>query len=460
MLRVGPGSLVLAAWSLAAASAHAHGGPVSVEVVAYHAAAPERMAVGTGYGLATTFDGGASWALTCEGAIGTTGSAHPRIAVTSTGALVAGLFTGSVRSDPSGCNFAPVNDLAGYVTLDVQNVPGDPRGLVALTRQGQSFQLWRSTDDGVSFSLLNADLDPKFAARSVGATSDPDRLYVGGLTSSDGVAALLITDDGGQTFTSVIVPDVATAPNDALFVEAVHPADPNTLVLALYEPPSRVLLSTDGGASYGELFVGTTVLTGLAVARDFTSIVAGSPTLGLWRVPFGGSPVQVSDVPVRCLTWTDDALLVCADEAVTGYAVGRSTDGGETIAPLLELRCLEQPDCDATSQVEHACVSEWPQLVNDLGLEACGASGGGAGVGASDASGGGASHEGGRGGAGGAGGPLRYRSVGGCATHPERDASHERRLLGALLAAASLVIGHRRGGSVERAPQPRSASHS
>lgn len=357
---------------LTAASAHAHGGPASVEVVAHNAAAPGRMAVGTSYGLAATHDGGATWSLTCEGAMGQTGSSHPRVAITSTGALALGLFTGAVRSDATGCSFEDISDMAGYVALDVQNVPREPAGLIALTRHDVSFQVWRSADDGESWSMVADDFGPKFQARSVGATSDPDRFYVGGLTQTDGLASLMITNDGGQSFTSVIVPDVATAPSDGLFVEAVDPNDPDTLVAALYEPPSKVLFSRDGGATWSEVFEGTTVLTGLAVSPAFDEIVTGSPALGLFRIALpDGEPEQISDLPVRCLTWTADALFVCADPAVTGYAVGRSSDRGETVEPLLELRCLQKPACDPSTQVEHACASEWPQLVTDVGIEAC-----------------------------------------------------------------------------------------
>jgi hypothetical protein len=428
---------------LTAEMSFAHGGPASVEVVSFNPLAPQRMAVGTSYGLASTHDAGVTWSLTCEGAIGETGSTHPRIAVTSEGALVAGLFSGAVLSDSAGCAYSTVGDLSGYVTLDVQNVPGDSQALIALTRQSESYHVWRSEDDGSSWSIVGSDFGPKFQAYSVGATSDPNRFYVGGVAAAGGLASMMITNDGGQSFSAVLVPDADAAPNDPLFVEAVDPLDPDTLIAAIYEPPSKVLLSTDGGASWTELFEGWTVLTGLAVSPDFDTIVTGSPAMGLWRVALpAGSPEQVSDLPVRCLTWTDDALLICTDDAVTGYAVGRSTDVGVTVEPLLELRCLQRPSCGPDTQVEHECASEWPSLVQAVGIEVCDPQ-----IGTSSASGTGGQDGGGGMGAGGSGGnAIRYTPVGGCvgcATARRGRTLTDLGSWGALIGLAAL-IGRRR----------------
>jgi hypothetical protein len=379
-MRSGAAAVGGAVW-LAAGVAVAHGGPAAVEVVAHHNLAPLRLAVGTSYGLASSSDGGRTWSLTCEGAIGESGSSHPRVVVTATGALVTGLFTGLVRSDLAGCNFAPGS--LGEVILDMQNAPGDGHQLIALTRNADAFGVWRSEDDGATWSASLGDFGPKFQARSIGASSDPATFYVGGLTSSDGIAALAITHDGGATFTTVVVPDGATAPHDGLFVEAVDPLDPQTVVAAVYEPPSQVLLSHDGGATWAQIFEGTTVLTGLAVSPAFDELVTGSPALGLWRasLPQRGEPTappqKISDLAVRCLTWTPDALWVCTDEATTGFAVGRSVDRGTTVTAALELRCLTQPACEPSAQVSQVCAPEWPQLVAEVGIEQCGASEGG-----------------------------------------------------------------------------------
>lgn len=397
---------------IASPAALAHGGPATVEVVSHNPAAPLRMAVGTSYGLATTADGGVTWSLTCEGAVGVSGTAHPRVAVTSNGGLVAGLFTGTVLSDPSGCEFDGAQDLAGEIALDVQNVPGAPSGLIALTRDGESYRVWRSGDDGASWTVVATEFGPKFKAYSVAASSDPDRFYVGGRSDTDGFATLMSTRDGGQTFAAVGVPDVLSAPDDALFVEAVDPADADRLVAAVYAPPSKVWLSEDGGASWSDVFEGTTALAGLAVNPSFDTIVAGSPAMGLWRVSLvAGAPEQMSDVPVRCLTWTEDALLVCADDAVTGYAVGRSTDAGATIAPLLELRCLLEPDCEADTDVAKACSAEWSTLVDQVGIENCSPDPEPTAAAATTATGGG---QGGSGGTTPETSSIRYTPVGGC----------------------------------------------
>ena len=422
----------LAACLLAPSVGSAHGGPASVEVVAVNRNSPQRMAVGTSYGLAATSDGGATWSLTCEGAIGESGTTHPRIAITADGALLAGVFSGAVASDASGCDYHAINDLAGHIPLDLQNVPGDPHGVIALTRQGAAYLVWRSFDDGESWVVAADDFGPKFVAHSVAATSDPDRFYVGGLTATDGLAALMVTEDGGQTFNAVLVPNADAAPNDPLFVEAVDPADPRRLVAALYEPPSKVLLSTDGGASWSELFEGWTVLAGLAVSPAFDTIVTGSPAMGLWRVVLpSGAPEQVSDVPVRCLTWTDDALLICTDDSATGYAVLSSTDQGATLTPLLELRCLQRPPCESNSQVEAACAAEWSSLVSAVGIEACETEIG-KGAGGSTAAGGGDA-------AGGSAAPLvRYTPVGGCTGCTSSRTPHGPTLLGLGFALAAL----------------------
>jgi len=68
-------------------------------------------------------------------------------------------------------------------------------------------------------------------------------------------------------------------------------------------------------------------------------------------------------LPVDCLTWAYAGLYACADEAIAGFTIGVSTDGGETFTPILHLKDLTPASCASASSAG-SCAAQWCSTAN------------------------------------------------------------------------------------------------
>jgi hypothetical protein len=121
---------------------------------------------------------------------------------------------------------------------------------------------------------------------------------------------------------------------------------------------------------------------------------------------------QVSTLPIRCLAWVDDGLYACVNSLLygDGFIVGRSTDSGSTITPLLTLACVRPLECPDDSRAGFYCPAAFEELGPRIDADTCDGAGGAGGGGEG---GGGASLE-----------PEPPRASGGCAAcviQPTRD---------------------------------------
>jgi photosystem II stability/assembly factor-like uncharacterized protein len=150
-------------------------------------------------------------------------------------------------------------------------VAADPRrpGILYVVPSVQGEGLWRSEDDGASWSVLTRNFDPVSFAVS---PSDPSFLYAG----TFGVAR---SQDGGRTWST----DTQGLPADWVFSMAVDPVDPRTVYAGVYR--RGVFRSQDGGATWASLGPG---LEGLSITallldrRDPKTLYAGTLRDGVW----------------------------------------------------------------------------------------------------------------------------------------------------------------------------------
>lgn len=300
-----------ASWSLSSRGLRA----LSVESLAMDPVLPVLYAQGNGL-LFKSPDGGARWNLL------PLSNGLPGPVVTSPtrrGQVLVGAFSSVLRSTNGGRRWVegeeincaapvslavnPVHDSVIYLGIDFFEVPcgqscrtfksvdagatwtcigtglpggggslveADPRRPgILYAAPGQGEGLWRSEDDGASWSLLTRELDPVSIAVS---PSDPSFLYAG----TSGVAR---SQDGGQTWSS----DTVGLPADWVFSLAVDPTDPRRVYAAVYR--HGVFRSTDGGATWAPLGPG---LEGLAITallldrRDPKTLFAGTLGDGVW----------------------------------------------------------------------------------------------------------------------------------------------------------------------------------
>jgi len=395
------------------------------------------IAVQTTYGFIHTTDHGAHWYWTCEDAASYGGILDPPIAIVEGGALIAGVFDGLVVSSPDACTYAFAGgELAQRFFLDVSTMKQDPSHAIALSSDGKGSNMfdtrvWKTTDAAVSWSQLGAALPTSFLAFTLDAApDDEDLLYVSGFTvlgSDDYQGSLAISTDAGATWT--IKPIAGSGNDSGPYIAAIDPNDHDTLYVRLASLQGKLLVTHDAGDTFTEVFAGQGTLLGFALSPDGGELRFGGDTDGLYRASADDLPASVekmSDLALRCLTWTDAALYACAREAFAGFTVGESFDGGQTFQAIHHLQCLDGPDpaCDASSTIETTCTGPWGAQKQILGTETCASGTGGAG-------------EGGAGGAGGAGSADGPAEEGCACSHAGRSASGEG---GAAMAAIAFAI--------------------
>lgn len=392
----------------AVGTANANGRFPDAQQLVVDAQDPAHIVVQTTYGFIRTSDAGQRWTWTCEDAVGYGGVLDPPIAIVEGGTLISGVFDGLVVSTPDQCNYAFVGGaLESRFTLDVSTIKSDTRHAIALTSDGAGgnmfdTRVWGSADSAATWSQLGTALPSNFIGFTLDAApSDETKLYVSGFTvlsSDDYVGTLAVSEDHGESW---VLKPITDSDNDAgPYIAAIDPNDDSTLYVRLASLEGALLVTHDAGDTWQTVFNGAGTLVGFALSPDGSQIRVGGETDGVWRANTDDLQFeQQSELPVRCLTWTEDALYACAREAFAGFTIGKSLDEGETFEAIHHLQCLAGPDedCPAGSSIAETCEGPWAAQQQILQTESCeqggaggdgaGGQGGGAGGGADGAGG-------------------------------------------------------------------------
>jgi len=360
--------LLAVALSLSAASARANGRYPAASALAFvpggTAAAnghPAVMALRTTFGLVSTIDGGNTWVLTCEPAIGFSTEWDAPLAFTAGGAALMGIPGGLVLAPARYCDFQRPITAPEEAVLDVTVDARGRRVVAAAVSKGIAV----SDDDGVTWRRGWAN--EKFLVSTIDvAPGHPDRIYATGYL--DSTAVLLRSDDGAATFTEVTRELLGGL---AGYIAAVDPADPDLLYLRidLREGGTVLARSVDGGRTLKELVRTTNPMTGVALSDDGRSLWAGSAGAsagdGIFRSTDAGATWQKVNGTITplCLRHRSGRLYLCADDRRDGFAFGFSSDGGEHFQPLLSWKDLTGPEgCPAGSPGRSLCEGDWPLL--------------------------------------------------------------------------------------------------
>jgi hypothetical protein len=180
-------------------------------------------------------------------------------------------------------------------------------------------------------------------------------------------ATLFRSDDGGRTWTSY--PFALLEREWRLYLLAVDPTDPDRILARtqnLYpDGRERVMLSEDGGRTFTEVLRMRQVADA-AWSPDGRTVWVGGPLDGLHRSDDGGRTFAVvqPSYQVRCtLARGRHEIWVCGDDWADGFGIARSTDGGDTFEPLARLRSITGIlDCPAGSRVATVCPAHQAML--------------------------------------------------------------------------------------------------
>ncbi len=328
------------------------------------AGAEARVYLRATFGVLVSRDGGKTFAWLCEQALGFSSTWDPPIAVTRDARLWVALTDG-LRVTRDGCDVADVPALKGELVADLATDARGERVFLITSTPGKPAHVWRSTPGGAgkgeTFERLGKGVSRvRFDTVEV-APSKPARLYLTGVPEGSGPRARFFrSDDGGAT----LIETKPTLPNDGrLFVSAVDARDPDRVfVRQLHDKGSDVLLSTDGGATFRSVLHMAGAMFGFAHADDGVTYWAGSgdPKEGIWRSRDRGEHWEAAaKAGVMCLHADGPRLFACSNPYVPGgYAIGVSTDRGDTMTPLATFDAVTGPvACDGGSK----CAAPWPE---------------------------------------------------------------------------------------------------
>jgi hypothetical protein len=402
-----------------ASAAHANGRYPAAGQIALDPMNEANLLVRATYGIMISTTAGRQWGWVCEPAVGYGNIEDPMMAYTANGTILAGIFEGLSIGVPSGCDwtFAPGGLLNKYVIdLAVDKVDPTKAVLIISNSVGQNdagspiflTQLWQSLDSGKTWAQAGTNLPDDFLGLTVDtAPSNRQRVYLSGRYGPPNyLGALQRSDDLGMTWQMLPIPGADS--QHLPYIGGVDPNDPDVVYVRLNaDPDDSLVVSKDGGKTWTTVFSPTGQLDGFAISPDGATVAIGGPGAvpdggasvvgnGVWTAPSSSLQfTQVSSVGALCLTWGKTGLYACADEFSSKFTAGVSHDDGKTWTPLMHLQGLCGPlACDSSSAVSQQCPAIWPATQSTISAT-CPSADGGTGGGSTMTASAGASSNGG-----------------------------------------------------------------
>lgn len=349
--------------------------------------------VRTTFGLLISHDDGCTFHWVCEKAIGYGGEFDPKYAIATDGTIFATTFTGLRVSRDNGCTWttatssAGVNDPGRIADIWIDAIDISPLGdvWVATAESAKPNDVFRSTDNGVTFTPMGLQ-SPVIWWKSIKvAKSDPQRIYVTGYqVASTAQAHLRRSTDQGQTWTPVPLPaNVQYGATPIVYVTAVDPGNADHLYLTSLgaNPPNgdRVYRSLDAGDTWTEVAATTDPVRDIVIRSNHTALIATlaggtyeSTTMDGTFAKLGTVRPNATDInPPRlgCLAQKPDGtLLGCGANWQPDYmAVGRAQNP-LAFQKLFRFVDLAGPvECPAGTPEADMCAPMWPSLKQQFG---------------------------------------------------------------------------------------------
>lgn len=374
---------------LSALSARANGRLPGATELTVNRSDPRHLVARATFGMVQSFDGGESWQWICERAVNVSGEADPPVAVTADDTIVLlPPASGALVSRDRGCTWSPaVAPLLDRRAVDLTVDPSEPARVLVIASAVDSIDargvvayanaLLETRDNAQTWSELS-QLPASFFAETVEiATSDPNRIYVGGTSSADPTLGIVQrSEDGGRTWRES---GVQLPPGSgSMFISAVDPRDPDRLWVRLPARgdrfgilPVSLIVSSDKGESWATLTATEhQAMLGFALSPDGTRLAYGGPGDGLYVGASDGSQgfSKVSDLRVRCLRWYRDGLYACGTESVDPlqpgdpFSAGISSDEGKSFRAIYTMANTCPQRCADASDFESTCRDVWTVL--------------------------------------------------------------------------------------------------
>ncbi len=326
--------------------------------------APHRLIVATNFGLVISEDDGMHWRFTCERLV-SGGASNALVSLYQVGpdSALYGIYTRGMARSADGCTWSPAGGtLSGRFVFDAFVDPNDAQRVVAIgSADSDATALYPSQDGALTFAApLMTDPD---SLKSVEISrSVPGLLYATSFhldKTGAGTSFLLRSVDSGVHWSRQAITAV---PGSIVRIAAIDP-DRDRIYLRLTDAlagKDAIGISDDGGQTITLALQIDDFFTAFLRASDGT-LYAGTRASSLYvRAPGAGTFEKRAAPHLRCLGERAGHLFACGDNALDGFALGQSDDGGKTLKPLFRFQNIcGMAECEA---VQATCVDDWDKL--------------------------------------------------------------------------------------------------
>jgi hypothetical protein len=355
---------------LTGATAFAHGLPPGTTAVTSRTSAPEDVLVATNFGpILSKAQGGHR--LICAEAVGYPEGFETVQHWTASGRLLVGSATGLFGS-LDGCSWSKVTGLANAGVNDLWPHPESGTIFAATGKYGAANGIWSSTDDGQSFSATPLQEANLYFTAVRSSKALPARLYASAWWYSPLSARLFVSNDAGATWTDALPTLPQAGP---FFILGVSPTLPNVLFAWLSAEHTDVsntfewlLRSDDAGGTWSVVLKTDTIRRGLAFSDDGNTVWLSTQTR-LFRSTNHGLTFAPLPSPGTnaCVYRSGSSLYACGGARNDGFAVGISSDGGDTFERWMNLDQVEGIlACPVGTATHDVCEPLWSTLRTQL----------------------------------------------------------------------------------------------
>ncbi len=358
--------------------ASAHSGPVEPTALRARADDPNRLVLGTTFGLLMRDGADAGWEAVCSEAVGYDERYNPVIHWHVDGAIFAGSLMGLFVSRDDGCSWSPVEPFSSRGATDIRSAPKAPGTLFVTTGKsgGTSNGLFVSTD-GVTFTPTALMREELMFTGIRFTPSHPQTAWVSAWWySPTPTARLFHSSDGAQTFEE-LVPVTPAAWGFTLL--AISPGDGDVLLAGAYDGDEYVLLrSTDGGATFSEVARDPNLEFRDAIFSMDGQRVWVASGFRLYHSTDAGASFAIVAPPKRtgCANEIEGVLYVCGSTSLDRWALSvvdggitAEADAGVPVNRVLSFWEMRRKECPGGTPGEDVCKPLWPTLALLVGAD-------------------------------------------------------------------------------------------
>ncbi len=337
------------------------------------------------FGLMVSRDDGWHWSWMCEDSIGYGGVFDPKYAVDELGTIFATTYDGLRVSHDGGCTFETATaeapdgpDKIAGLWVDAIDLASDGTVWVGTAESGLSNAVFRSVDQGETFTRMGLESKTAWWKSLRVAPSDAGRIYVTGYQVAPTPQVFVERSiDGGQSWESLPLDGIELGQNALVLLEAVDPDDPDVLYLRsvnVFKPTGdRLYRSANGGQTWTGVLDTADPLRGVALRSSGDEVLAATVLDDLHRSTDGGQTfARIAPAPqAACLeARADGEVFACGANWDPDYfTLGRSQDGS-TWSKVIRFHEMAGPLACPAGTVQHdVCeLQQWPSLRNQFAV--------------------------------------------------------------------------------------------